>query len=410
MTTTFKDLLPTVMTAGGVLLAMWVALWLVNRGIRRAAKRMGEEDREHLEEIERWAEQLTGFVRHSIQALAALVAVFVILRGLGIQGIPRLSWDQVVGWLTRTGLRITLVLASAYILTRVLHLVLARVVLLAVPQEGPLAEVSERKKRASTISRLLNVVISVVVMSIAALIVLRDLGVDITPILTGAGIGGLAVGFGAQHLVRDILTGFFLILEDQVRVGDVAVINGKGGLVEAIRLRTIVLRGLDGTVYIFPNGSINEVDNLTKDFSFYVIDVGVAYKENVDHVMEVLKEVGKGLAEDPAWVDKILGPLEVFGVDAFADSAVIIKIRIKTAPIQQWNVGRELRRRIKNTFDERGIEIPYPHLSVYFGEASKPFAVQVAEQTAARRAAQSGAPAAPSAKSGAPPTDSSTQG
>jgi small conductance mechanosensitive channel len=200
------------------------------------------------------------------------------------------------------------------------------------------------------------------------------------PILTGVGIGGLAIGFGAQNLVRDLITGFFIILENQVRVGDVAIINGTGGFVEEIRLRTIVLRGLDGTVHVIPNGAITELSNMTKDFSYYVIDLGVAYKENVDRVMDVLKEIGEELQNDPAFADKILGPLEILGVDDFADSAVIIKVRIKTNPIQQWTVGRELRRRIKNTFDAQGIEIPFPHLSLYMGEASKPFAVEVAEK------------------------------
>jgi small conductance mechanosensitive channel len=229
--------------------------------------------------------------------------------------------------------------------------------------------------------------VTTVVMSIAVLIVLREVGVDITPILTGAGIAGLAVGFGAQNLVRDVISGFFLIAENQVRVGDVAIINGKGGLVEAIRLRTIVLRGLDGTVHVIPNGAINELSNMTKDFSYALLDVGVAYKEDTDRVVDVLKEVAAELQQDPGYAERILAPLEVLGVDAFADSAVMIRIRIKTAPIQQWNVARELRRRIKKAFDQRGIEIPFPHLSVYFGEVSKPFAVQVAEEVARRQAA-----------------------
>jgi small conductance mechanosensitive channel len=185
--------------------------------------------------------------------------------------------------------------------------------------------------------------------------------------------------------VRDVISGFFLIMENQVRLGDVAIINGKGGLVEAIRLRTVVLRGLDGTVHIIPNGNITELSNMTKDFSFALLDIGVAYKEDTDRVVEVLKEVGAALQNDPGYAGNILGPLEVLGVDKFDDSAVIIKVRMKTVPIQQWAVGRELRRRIKKAFDQRGIEIPFPHVSVCFGEASKPFAVQVAEEVARRQ-------------------------
>lgn len=376
---TVQDLLPSLVALVGVLAVMYLLFWVVKRAIRKMADRMEEEDRERFEEIEQWANQLTRFVRHFIEFVAGVAAVFIILRGLGIRGFPALTWDQVASWLSGPGLRIVLVLAGAFVISRVLHLLIARMPLLVVPREGPLAELTERKKRAETVTRMLRMLTTVVVMTIAVLIVLRELGVDITPILTGGAIAGLAVGFGAQNLVRDVISGFFLILENQVRVGDVAIINGKGGLVEQIRLRTIVLRGLDGTVHVIPNGSINELSNMTKDFSYYVIDMGVAYKEDTDRVVEVMKEVAEELRRDPEYADRILGPLEVLGVDAFADSAVIIKVRIKTVPIQQWNVGRELRRRIKKAFDAKGIEIPFPHLSVYMGEASKPFAVKIAE-------------------------------
>jgi small-conductance mechanosensitive channel len=215
-----------------------------------------------------------------------------------------------------------------------------------------------------------------IVTTVATLMVLRELNVDVMPVLTGAGIIGLAVGFGAQTLVKDFISGFFLILENHIRVGDVARINGTGGLVEAINLRTTVLRDLEGIVHVFPNGSIETLSNLTKDFAFYVVDVGVAYKEDTDAVVEVLREVGAELTADPILAESVLAPLEVLGVDAFEDSQVTIKIRIKTLPLKQWEVGRELRRRIKKAFDARAIEIPFPHLSVYFGEASRPFAVK----------------------------------
>jgi small conductance mechanosensitive channel len=167
-------------------------------------------------------------------------------------------------------------------------------------------------------------------------------------------------------------------------VGDVAMINGTGGFVEAIKLRTTMLRDLEGVVHIFPNGEIKQVSNRTKEWSRYVIDVGIAYKEDVDHVMKVLKEIGEELASDRNFEPLILAPLEILGVDDFGESQVTIKIMIKTLPLKQWVVGRELRRRIKNTFDRKGIEIPFPHLSVYFGEASKPFnlAVQPLSQEA----------------------------
>jgi small conductance mechanosensitive channel len=222
----------------------------------------------------------------------------------------------------------------------------------------------ERAKRVRTLGTLIENTVAVAVVACSVLMVLRELGLDIMPLLTGAGIAGLAIGFGAQTLVKDVISGFFLILENQVRVGDVASINGTGGLVEAIRLRTITLRDLHGTVHVFPNGSITTLSNLSKDFSFAVLDVGVAYKEDTDRVVEVLRRVAAELREDPELGPTVLEPLEVLGVDQFGESAVVIKVRMKTLPLKQWAVGRELRRRIKKAFDREGIEIPFPHRTV----------------------------------------------
>jgi small conductance mechanosensitive channel len=235
--------------------------------------------------------------------------------------------------------------------------------------------VSEAERRARTLGRIVNSAAFVIVVGIGVMMLLDELGINIMPIITGAGIAGLAFGFGAQNLVRDVISGFFIILENQIRVGDVAVINGTGGLVEAINLRTIVLRDLQGTVHIFPNGEITQVSNMTKEWSRYVIDVGVAYKEDVDRVMKILESIGHELCEDENFKPLVLDKLEVLGVDDFGESQVTIKVMIKTLPLKQWTVGRELRRRIKNTFDKEGIEIPFPHMSLYFGEASKPFEV-----------------------------------
>ena len=193
---------------------------------------------------------------------------------------------------------------------------------------------------------------------IAALVSLGQIGIDLGPILAGAGIVGLAVGFGAQHLVRDLVSGFFLILENQIRVGDAAVINGTGGLVESISFRTVVLRDQAGVVHVFPNGSIRTLSNMSKDWSAYVIDVPVAYKEDTDRVIEIMRQVGDGMRAESKFGAVMLEAIEIFGVDAFTQSAVTIKARIKTQPQQQDPVGREYRRRLKKAFDEAGIEIP----------------------------------------------------
>ncbi len=280
-------------------------------------------------------------------------------------------------------LRIGLILIAGYVGARLLRLGLGRLEsVLITAGERTEAVPGAAKKRVTTLVGLLRTIALVGLWAVVVIITLEQTGLNITPILAGAGIIGLAVGFGAQNLVRDLISGFFMVMEDQVRVGDVAIVNGTGGLVEAISFRTIVLRDLSGVVHIFPNGTINTLSNMTKVWSGYVMDVGVAYKEDTDHVVEVMRRVGDELRQDPDLGPKILEPIEVFGVDDFADSAVVIKARLKTHPIQQWSVGREYRRRLKKAFDAEGIEIPFPHLSMYVGEATKPFQVQLKEAAA----------------------------
>jgi small-conductance mechanosensitive channel len=224
------------------------------------------------------------------------------------------------------------------------------------------------EKRAATIGAIIRKTIGVVIWAVAVVMVLRELNFDIAPILAGAGVVGLAVGFGAQNLVRDVISGLFMLVENQISVNDIVVINGTGGLVEEVNLRTTMLRGLDGTVHIFPNGAITSLSNMTHEFSYYVFDVGVAYKEDTDRVVTVLKQIADEMRNSEEYRPLILEPLDVLGVDRFGDSAVVIKVRIKTVPAKQWQVGREMNRRIKKRFDAERIEIPFPHRSLYFGD------------------------------------------
>lgn len=212
---------------------------------------------------------------------------------------------------------------------------------------------------------------------VTLLLVLSELGVNIAPLLAGAGVVGLAVGFGAQTLVKDIITGAIILFQDLVAVGEVVKVGDTAGLVEAISIRSLRLRDLSGTVHTIPFSAISTISNLTKDFSFYVFDIGVAYREDVDRVIEVLRNLGTELQQDAEFGPLMLAPLEIFGLDQFADSAVIIKARIKTLPIQQWTVGREFNRRLKRRFDEIGIEIPFPHRTLYFGIDKRGEAPQV---------------------------------
>jgi len=223
-------------------------------------------------------------------------------------------------------------------------------------------------KRAHTLTHIVRDVVRIVIFFAGVMMILSEVGIDLKPLLAAAGLGGLAIGFGAHSLVKDLISGFFILLENSVRVGDVVEIAGVSGVVEEIELRTIKLRDLSGNVHVVPNGVIDKVKNMTRGYSFYVFDIGVAYRENVDEVMEVLQEIAAELRRDPQFTEDILEPLDMLGVDEFADSAIIIKCRIKTKPIKQWRIGREMNRRIKNTFDAKGIEIPFPHQTIYWGE------------------------------------------
>ena len=230
----------------------------------------------------------------------------------------------------------------------------------------------EAEKRLDTLLGIVTMSAKTIIWTMILLLLLKKLGIDIAPLLAGAGIVGLAVGFGAQELVRDIISGFFMLLENQVRTGDVAIINNTGGLVETIGLRTITLRDTSGVVHIFQNGKINSLSNMTKEWSGMVFDVAVAYKEDTDKVIATMRGTADELQADPAFRNKIIEPLEIFGVENFTDSAVVIKARFKSQPGAQWEIGREYRRRLKKAFDREGIEIPFPHRKIIWEAADRP--------------------------------------
>ena len=229
-------------------------------------------------------------------------------------------------------------------------------------------EDDEYKKRVETLSSILHNLLTGVVVIVALIMILGELNIKVGPVLAAAGVVGVAIGFGAQLFVRDVISGFFILWDDQIRIGDVVQIAGKGGLVERITLRMTILRDLAGNVHFVRNGEIDVVTNMTKDYSRYVFEVGVAYGEDVDEVIEVLKQIDEELRNDSEFAKDILEPIEILGLDQFADSAVIVKARTKAKPIRQWAVGREFNRRLKKRFDEKDIEIPFPHLTLYVGQ------------------------------------------
>ena len=341
-------LIPTLVLA-------WVGARLVRRAAAVAIRRLLQDNVVMSSPLVRGPLRLVGF---GTFALLVAVLLFPAFEIVGLQPRAGLHLRTVATWTFESGLKVVLIVVLSYALVRTITLVVSRFE--HELNRGTGLDALERAKRAKTLGSVVTKVATVLIVGIAVLTILREFRIDIAPVLAGAGIVGLAVGFGAQTLVRDIISGFFLILEDQVRVGDVVAINGVGGLVEGLNLRTIVLRDAEGTVHVFPNGSITSLANRSKDFSYYVIDLPISYQEDPDRVTAVLRQIGAALQADSRFGPFILEPIEVLGVDAFAMWSLQLKVRIKTVPLKQWEVGRELRKRIKKTFDEQGIEMTFP--------------------------------------------------
>ncbi len=276
-------------------------------------------------------------------------------------------WGGLNDWLINNGPEVVAIVIIFFISTRLIRVVVNRF-------QKYLININERKgdaeskKRIVTLSELLRTTLNVIVYVFFTLAFLDQFNVKIAPLLAGVGFAGLAVGFGAQELVRDLISGFFMILEDQIRVGDVVTINGTSGGVEEIEIRTVTLRDFTGTVHVFQNGKINSLSNMTKGWSAVAFDIGVAYKEDPDEVMAVMDEVGAQLQQEEVHGPNILGPIEISGLDRFGESEIVIKARLRTKPGTQWAIGREYRKRLKLAFDDKGIEIPYPHRTIYYKE------------------------------------------
>lgn len=294
--------------------------------------------------------------------LTFFVLLFPAFELAGLHPRAGLHLRTVSTWTFGSGLRAFLILAVAFAAIRTVAIAVKRFE--HDVNFGTGLDALERAKRARTLGTVLTNITTALVIVVATLMILNEFGVNTSAAVTGAGIVGVALGFGAQTLVRDLIGGFFLILENQVRVGDVVAINGIGGLVEAINLRTTILRDEEGTVHVIPNGAINTLANRSMHFSFYVVNLPLAYGEDTDKVSAILREVGDELQRDDAYMPFILEPLDVIGVDAFEETAVRLKARIKTAPLKQWFVGRELRRRLKKKLEERGVELWSPQKTV----------------------------------------------
>ncbi|GAA6143144.1 mechanosensitive ion channel family protein [Hydrogenophaga sp. 5NK40-0174] len=260
--------------------------------------------------------------------------------------------------------RIVGIIIVSWILVIVLNRVIRGV------RERIAARVDDREfgKRAETLGRVFRYIVSVVVSLIAIMLILSELGISVAPILGAAGVVGLAVGFGAQSLVKDYFTGFFLLLENQILQGDVVQLGDHSGLVEGITLRYVQLRDYEGNVHFVPNGTITSVVNMSRGYSYAVMDIGVGYREDIDTCIEVMRQTASQLKQDPEYTTRILDELDVAGVDSWGDSAVVIRCRFRCQPLEQWGIRREYLRRLKYAFDAKGIEIPFPHMTLYAGE------------------------------------------
>jgi small conductance mechanosensitive channel len=270
--------------------------------------------------------------------------------------MPEILKD-ILTWLTTSGIKIVGIVIGLLILSQMSRWVVTWLEKFASEKDPSL--ISETKKRAHTLGNILRHTLLIALFFTGILMVLGELGVQLGPLLATVGIGALAIGFGAQSLVKDVISGFFIILENQYRIGDAIEVSGVSGLVESVGLRTTVLRDLEGRVHTIPNGEIKVVSNLSKEWSRSVLDLGISYREDVDQVIDLLSQIGRELESDESYRNAILEPLNILGVERFGDSQLIIRMMIKTLPLKQWEVGRELRRRIKKRFDGVGIQIPF---------------------------------------------------
>jgi moderate conductance mechanosensitive channel len=342
-------------TVGAVLLAFVLAALLVRvarAAIRRLLGALDIVGVENREAVQKRARQLTGALTLLAYGVAALASVSLALQRFGVSE-PAWNPRELLHWALTHGVNILVIFVGAVIVVRAANLIIEHLQFKLA--RGHASTDLEWQRRATTLGGILTSLVTASVMFVCALMVLRELTIDVVPILTGAGIAGLAVGFGAQNLVRDVISGFFLILEDQVRIGDLARINGVGGVVEQINLRTIMLRDAEGAVQVFPNGTITTLANLSKQFAYAVVDFRVSYDENIDRVIGTLRDIGSSIERDPQWGQLVLAPLDIVGIESLADGAATMRVRFKTLPLNQGKVANELRRRLMSTFVVRGI-------------------------------------------------------
>ncbi len=364
--------------------------WLVERALDRLIRRwfaIGDDLKTRFPELEtranRYLPMILAMTRTAILALTLLAILFI----WGVSSFSLLV-NEPGRQILFSVLRILGIVAGGLVLWELGGLALERLL------ERVTAKGRMPAARVQTMLPVARYIFGLVLGVIATLMLLSEIGIEIGPLLAGAGVIGLAVGLGAQTLVKDLIAGFSLLMEDALAVGDVVRIGQNSGVVESMTIRTIRLRGYDGTVQTIPLGGVTIVENMTKDYSFAVVDVAVGYKEDVDKVAAVLKSLGDEMQQDPDYAADILAPIEIVGLDKFQDSSILIKARIKTYPLKQWNVMREFNRRLKTRFEKEGIEIPFPYRQLVLGDDTLKMLAELGRGGAAAEAKDGPAPAA----------------
>lgn len=367
--------------AGGAVFAWWIVRIMLRRGLRQAVR--GLDQHEATADVGMAVQAADSWISNFlVGAVFAGAAILGILSVLGNNIDPALAYLKDAGsatanWIATDALRIVLILFMSWVVTRIARRVIPRVMSSIMLGQASTVDHDEVLKRSETLSSVfVGAAVALIYVS-ALFMVLTELSIPIGPILGGFGIAGIAVGFGAQYLVRDLIAGIFILAENQYRTGDVVTIAGKSGLVESINLRRTVLRDLDGQVHVIPNGEITVASNKTKYWSRVNLDIGVAYKEDIDRVIMVLNDVGEEIAADPYYGLMLITPPQVLRLNSLDDSAVTFKMLGDCKPMKQWEIMGEMRKRIKIRLDAEGIEIPFPHQTVYWGDAQPPFRPEV---------------------------------
>jgi small conductance mechanosensitive channel len=338
-------------------MGIYAAVSVAEIGLRWYSVEVAPKTKSGLDDI------IVAALRWAVPIMAAILGLFLVLDMIGY-GVPAVN-----RWLAQHGGKIALLIVLGVAIILGATLAIPKAIRTAVLRSRAEQTDEEINKRAETLSSVLTATVQVVVILVIGFMLLSELGINITPILTGVGVVGIAIGFGAQSLVKDIIAGLFIIMENQYRKGDVVRIADVAGLVEDINLRRTILRDLDGIVHVVPNGEIRVASDFTKGWSRVNMNISVSYNTDLEKAIAVINRVGAELAREPQWAPLILTPPQALRVDKLGDSGIEIKILGDTKPIEQWKVMGELRLRLKKAFDEEGIEIPWPHTKVYFGNA-----------------------------------------